>query len=69
MSKLKIGLTAIFFTVGSVLAAPAGLAAAASDTAPPVVEGITVTPDSVSVSGVDLVPVTVSVHSPTSPGS
>ncbi|OZV79774.1 hypothetical protein CA850_17160 [Micromonospora echinospora] len=64
MSKLKIGLTAIFFTIGGVLAAPAGLAAPAStaDTAPPVLKGITVTPDRVSVSGVDLVPVTVSVR-------
>ncbi|GLY23449.1 hypothetical protein [Micromonospora sp. NBRC 101691] len=62
MSGLRIGLTAIFLTIGGVLTAPAGLAAPASDTAPPVVEGITVTPDDVSVSGVDLVPVTVSVH-------
>ncbi|XTZ16288.1 hypothetical protein ACQSSU_02480 [Micromonospora echinospora] len=62
MAGLSVGLTAVFLTIGGVLAAPAGLAAPASDTAPPAVEDITVTPDDVSVSGVDLVPVTVSVH-------
>ncbi|WP_422743587.1 hypothetical protein ACN27B_04275 [Micromonospora sp. WMMD754] len=45
---------------GLVAGAPA--ASAAADQAPPVLAGITVSPDAVSVSGVDLVPVTVSAH-------
>ncbi|MFI5832607.1 hypothetical protein ACIA5A_02895 [Micromonospora sp. NPDC051300] len=52
--------TLLLLPGGIVVGAPA--ASAAADQAPPVLVGITVSPDAVSVSGVDLVPVTVSAH-------
>ncbi|MEU4566451.1 hypothetical protein [Micromonospora sp. NPDC023956] len=71
MLRLTTGLTALLLTTGGALAAavpaaPAGLAApppaAVADTAPPVLGDVTVTPDAVAVSGLDLVPVTVAVR-------
>lgn len=61
MRWLRIAVSAFVFAAGgTVVAAPAAVAAA--DTAPPVLEGITVSPDAVSVAGLDLVPVTVTAH-------
>ncbi|MEV1144172.1 hypothetical protein [Micromonospora sp. NPDC049799] len=58
---MRIAVSALVFAAGGmVVAAPAAVAAA--DTAPPVLEDITVSPDAVSVAGLDLVPVTVTAH-------
>ncbi|MFI7578587.1 hypothetical protein [Micromonospora sp. NPDC049497] len=58
---MRIAVSAFVFAAGGmVVAAPA--AVAATDTAPPVLESITVSPDAVSVAGLDLVPVTVTAH-------
>lgn len=61
MRWLRIAVTAFLFAAGgAVAAAPAAVAAV--DKAPPVLQGITVSPDAVSVAGIDLVPVTVTAH-------
>ncbi|NJP30609.1 hypothetical protein [Micromonospora thermarum] len=58
---MRIAVSAFVFAAGGTLvAAPAAVAAA--DTAPPVLAGITVSPDAVSVAGLDLVPVTVTAY-------
>ena len=61
MRWLRIAVTAFLFAAGgAIAAAPAALAAA--DQSPPVLKGITVSPDAVSVAGLELVPVTVTAH-------
>ncbi|WBB78937.1 hypothetical protein O7606_22510 [Micromonospora sp. WMMD882] len=66
MLRLRILLTASLCAAVGAIGAPTALAApvarAAADTAPPVIADLTVTPDDVGVSGVDLVPVTVAVR-------
>lgn len=55
-----VAMAAVLATVGVLAAAPPAFAAA--DTAPPVIESVTVSPDAVAVDGLDLVPVTVAVR-------
>lgn len=66
MSRIRFLVTALLLAAGGTFAAPAALAApvtrAAADTAPPVLKDVTFSSDAVSVSGVNLVPVTVSVR-------
>lgn len=61
MLRRQILTTTLLFVAGAaVVATPAS--AARSDPAPPTPVGITFSPDSVSVAGLDLTPVTVAVH-------
>jgi len=53
--------TALLLSAGGAVAA-APPAVAAADTAAPVLQDVTVSPDAVSVAGLALIPVTVAVH-------
>lgn len=60
MRPLRIALAVLLFAAVSPLTASP--ASAAADTAPPVLADVTISPDTVQVAGVDLVPVTVRVR-------
>ncbi|MBF9131851.1 LPXTG cell wall anchor domain-containing protein [Plantactinospora sp. S1510] len=60
MRPLRIVLAALLFAAAGPLAATP--ASAAADTAPPTLGDITISPDTVDVAGLDLIPVTVAVR-------